>query len=129
MKEKGEKSVNVTEYCCDAALRALIELIGSIVKSYCVDGAWNCGIAGGFADSRGLGANRKAMWVMLAFCGLAYSLFPWLVVDRLTIWQAASSNHSLSIIFVGGCVVLPVIVGYTVFSYRGFQGKATALEY
>ena len=67
--------------------------------------------------------------VMLAFYGLAYSLFPWLVVDRLTIWQAASSTEALWIIFVGACVVLPVIVGYTVFSYRVFQGKATALEY
>jgi len=51
------------------------------------------------------------------------------VVDRLTICQAASSNESLWIIFVSACVVLPVIVGYTVFSYRVFQGKATALEY
>ncbi len=67
--------------------------------------------------------------VMLAFYGLAYSLFPWLVVDRLTIWQAASSTESLWIIFVGACIVLPVIVGYTVFSYRVFQGKATTLEY
>ena len=31
--------------------------------------------------------------VMLAFYGLAYSLFPWLVVDRLTIWQAASGKR------------------------------------
>ena len=67
--------------------------------------------------------------VMLAFYGLAYSLFPWLVVDRLTIWQAASSTESLWIIFVGACVVLPVIVGYTVFSYLVFRGKATALQY
>jgi cytochrome d ubiquinol oxidase subunit II len=67
--------------------------------------------------------------VMLAFYGLAYSLFPWLVVDRLTIWQAASSTESLWIIFVGACVVLPVIAGYTVFSYLVFRGKATALEY
>jgi cytochrome bd ubiquinol oxidase subunit II len=67
--------------------------------------------------------------VALAFYGLAYSLFPWLVVERLTVWQAASSRESLWIIFVGACVVLPVIVGYTVFSYRVFQGKATSLEY
>jgi cytochrome d ubiquinol oxidase subunit II len=67
--------------------------------------------------------------VVLAFYGLAYSLFPWMVVDRLTIWQAASSSESLRIIFIGICVVLPVIIGYTVFSYRVFQGKATALEY
>jgi len=67
--------------------------------------------------------------VMLAFYGLAYSLFPWLVVDRLTVWQAASSTESLWIIFVGACVVLPVIAGYTVFSYLVFRGKATALQY
>ncbi len=67
--------------------------------------------------------------VMLSFYGLAYSLFPWLVVDRLTVWQAASGTESLWIIFVGACVVLPVIVGYTVFSYLVFRGKATALEY
>ena len=67
--------------------------------------------------------------VVLAFYGLAYSLFPWLVVDRVTIWGAASSAESLRIIFAGICVVLPVIVGYTAFSYRVFRGKATALEY
>ncbi len=67
--------------------------------------------------------------VMLAFYGLAYSLFPWLVVDRLTVWQAASSVESLWIIFVGACVVLPIIAAYTVFSYLVFRGKATALQY
>ena len=67
--------------------------------------------------------------VMLASYGLAYSHFPWLVVDRLTIWQAAGSTESLWIIFIGACAVLPVIVGYTVFSDRVFQGKATALGY
>ena len=66
---------------------------------------------------------------MLAFYGLAYSLLPWLVVDRLTVWQAASSTESLWMIFVGACVVLPVIVGYTVFSHPVFAGKATALQY
>ena len=66
---------------------------------------------------------------LLAFYGLAYSLFPWLVVDRLTIWQAASSPEALMVIFYGVVVVLPVIVGYTVFAYRVFWGKTTALHY
>lgn len=57
------------------------------------------------------------------------ALFPWLVVDRLTIWQAASSSESMRIIFVSTCVVLPLSVCYTVFSYRVFQGKATPLKY
>jgi cytochrome bd ubiquinol oxidase subunit II len=65
----------------------------------------------------------------LAFYGLAYSLFPYLVIGRITVWQAASAPESLRIIFAGAAVVLPVIIGYTVFSYRVFRGKARALSY
>jgi cytochrome bd ubiquinol oxidase subunit II len=66
---------------------------------------------------------------LLAFYGLAYSLFPWLVVDRITIWQAASSTEALRVIFYGVVIVLPVIIGYTVYSYRVFWGKTTELNY
>jgi cytochrome bd ubiquinol oxidase subunit II len=66
---------------------------------------------------------------VMAFYGLAYSLFPYLVVDKITIWQAATSPESLKIIFVGAAVVLPVIIGYTIFSYRVFSGKARELSY
>ncbi|HKJ16916.1 MAG TPA: cytochrome d ubiquinol oxidase subunit II [Xanthomonadales bacterium] len=66
---------------------------------------------------------------MLAFHGLAYSLYPWLVLDKLTIWQAAAAPESLMVILVGTAVVLPVIVGYSIFAYRVFRGKATRLEY
>jgi cytochrome d ubiquinol oxidase subunit II len=66
---------------------------------------------------------------LLAFYGLAYSLFPYLVVDRITIWQAASAPEALKIILVGALFVLPTIVGYTIFSYRVFAGKARELTY
>ncbi len=66
---------------------------------------------------------------LLAFYGLAYSLFPWLVIDQITLWQAASSPQALMVIFYGVVVVLPVIIGYTVFAYRVFWGKSTALTY
>ena len=79
------------------------------------------GIAIPFAATVGL--------YLLAFYGLAYSTFPFLVVDRIDIWQAASAPESLMIIFVGAAVVLPVIVAYTVFAYRIFGGKARALDY
>lgn len=65
----------------------------------------------------------------LAFYGLAYSLFPYLVVDRLTVWEAASAPESLKVILVGAVVVLPVILGYTIWSYRVFRGKARDLTY
>lgn len=82
--------------------------------------------------------NEYGAWVpfgatvgvfVLAFYGLAYSLFPWLVIDKLNIWQAATSPEAMSVIFVGAVVVLPVIVGYTIFAYRIFWGKSTALKY
>ncbi len=82
--------------------------------------------------------NEYGAWVpfgatvgvfLLAFYGLAYSLFPWLVIDKLNIWQAATAPEAMTVIFVGACVVLPVIVGYTVFAYRVFWGKSTALKY
>ena len=66
---------------------------------------------------------------LLAFYGLAYSLFPWLVVDKITLWQAASAPQALMVIFYGVVVVLPVIIGYTVFAYRVFWGKSTTLTY
>ncbi|NBX55106.1 MAG: cytochrome d ubiquinol oxidase subunit II [Betaproteobacteria bacterium] len=66
---------------------------------------------------------------LLSFLGLAYSLFPWLVIDKLNIWQAASSPEALMVIFYGVVVVLPVIIGYTVFAYRVFWGKSTQLRY
>ena len=66
---------------------------------------------------------------LLSFYGLAYSLFPWLVIDKLTVWQAASSPEALMVIFYGVVIVLPVIIGYTVFAYRVFWGKSTALNY
>jgi len=67
--------------------------------------------------------------MVLGFCGMAYSFYPYIVPEKLTIWQAASSTESLSIILVGTLFVLPVILGYTVLSYVIFRGKATRLSY
>ncbi len=66
---------------------------------------------------------------VLGFLGLAYSLYPYVVIDRLTIWQAASSPAALKVILIGVCISVPAIAGYTVFSYRVFGGKATELRY
>ena len=66
---------------------------------------------------------------VLAFAGLAYSFFPYVVPDQLTIWDAAAARDSLMIILVGTIVTLPVIIGYTIFAYRVFGGKAQALTY
>jgi cytochrome bd ubiquinol oxidase subunit II len=66
---------------------------------------------------------------VLAFLGLAYSLYPYIVVDRLTVWQAASATESLIFIFVGVAITLPAIIVYTVYMYRVFWGRASSLSY
>ncbi|WP_372588264.1 cytochrome d ubiquinol oxidase subunit II [Acidovorax sp. BLS4] len=66
---------------------------------------------------------------LLAFFGLAYSLYPYIVIDRITVWQAASAPESLVVVAVGVGITLPAIVAYTIFMYRVFWGKAKALTY
>ena len=66
---------------------------------------------------------------LLAFLGLAYSIYPYIVIDRLTVWQAAASHDSLFFIFVGVAITLPAIIAYTIFMYRVFWGRATVLSY
>lgn len=65
----------------------------------------------------------------LCFCGLAYSFFPYIVPEVLTIWEAASAPESLKVILIGALIVMPFIIGYTIFSYRVFRGKVKSLSY
>jgi cytochrome d ubiquinol oxidase subunit II len=68
-------------------------------------------------------AGAVAIYV-LSFAGLAYSLFPYVVMDRLTIWEAAAHPSALKFLLAGTVVVLPFILGYTFYVYRVFRGKA-----
>ena len=70
-------------------------------------------------------AGAVAIFI-LAFAGLAYSVFPFVVLGWLTIWDAASHPSALKVVLAGVIVVLPFLVGYTVFAYRVFRGKAKA---
>lgn len=66
---------------------------------------------------------------IMASLGLAYSLYPYIVIDRLTVWQAASATESLAVILVGVAITLPAIVVYTIYMYRVFWGRAQMLSY
>jgi cytochrome bd ubiquinol oxidase subunit II len=65
----------------------------------------------------------------LAFLGLAHSMFPYLVLDRLTLWQAASATESLWFVLWGILVAVPAVIGYSAYCYRVFGGKAEPLSY
>jgi cytochrome d ubiquinol oxidase subunit II len=66
---------------------------------------------------------------VLAFFGLAYSFYPYVVPEQMTIYEAASAPESLIIILVGALIVMPMIAAYSVLAYVVFRGKATALRY
>jgi cytochrome d ubiquinol oxidase subunit II len=67
-------------------------------------------------------------WLAVAFflcpyVGFVISVYPYLVPYQMTIWQAASPDSSLKFILVGACIMLPVLLAYTFYSYRIFRGK------
>jgi cytochrome d ubiquinol oxidase subunit II len=84
------------------------------------------------------GENDKWAWgpfvaalglFTLAFLGLAYSFYPYVVPEKLTIWESASAPESLFIILIGAMFVVPTILAYTALAYWVFRGKAKALRY
>jgi len=83
-------------------------------------------------------ADHRLDWVpfasvvgifVLCFQGLAYSFWPYVVPDRMTIFAAAAADSSLKFVLVGVAIVLPLILLYTAFVWRVFWGKATELRY
>jgi cytochrome d ubiquinol oxidase subunit II len=78
----------------------------------------------GRAERHGRPFAAAALIFALAFLGLAYSIYPYIVIDRLTIWEAAAHPSALKALLLGAGIVLPFIAGYTIMSYRIFGGKA-----
>jgi cytochrome bd ubiquinol oxidase subunit II len=78
----------------------------------------------------GLNTGREVMpflcavgLFLLGFVGLAISNVPYLVPPLITIWEAAAVPQSQIFTLIGVLIMLPVILGYTVFVYWTFRGK------
>ena len=67
--------------------------------------------------------------MICAFAGMSYSFYPYVVPEKMTLYEAASAPESLFIILIGTIFVLPTIIGYSILSYWIFRGKATLLRY
>ena len=70
-----------------------------------------------------------ALVCILAANGLAYSIYPDIVIGRLTIYDAVADAKSLWFVLIGLAITLPMILGYTIFIYRIFRGKMNELRY
>ena len=64
------------------------------------------------------------MLFLSGYLGLAASLYPYAIPPAITIWEAASRPETLRFTLWGACIVLPVVLAYTVYSYWVFRGKA-----
>lgn len=65
---------------------------------------------------------------MLAYSGLAISVWPYLVPWRMTLWEAASPESTQMFLLIGTLIILPFVIGYTVLGYRVFRGKVRSDE-
>ena len=66
---------------------------------------------------------------LMAALGLAYSIYPDIIIGKMDLYEAAAATNSLQFIFYGVAVTLPVILAYSAYVFRVFRGKATDLSY
>jgi cytochrome d ubiquinol oxidase subunit II len=62
----------------------------------------------------------------LSYAGLGISMYPYIVPQSITIWQAASPANSQLFMLVGVALLFPLILGYTAWAYWVFRGKVRA---
>jgi len=60
---------------------------------------------------------------LLAYSGLVISNAPWLVPPTLTLWDSAAYVGSQVFMLIGTTLLLPMVLGYTVFVFWVFRGK------
>jgi cytochrome d ubiquinol oxidase subunit II len=60
---------------------------------------------------------------LLGFAGLGISIFPYIVPDQITIWDAAAPASSQLFMLVGTVIIVPIILAYTAWAYWVFRGK------
>ena len=82
------------------------------------------------AQWRWIGARREAApflasiaLFVLGYLGLVISSYPYIVPPQLTIWDAAAAPSSQLFMLTGTLLLLPIVLGYTAFTYWLFHGK------
>ena len=59
----------------------------------------------------------------LGMAGLGVTMWPYLVPNNVTIWDAAAPERSQVFMLVGVAITLPLIIAYTGWAYWVFRGK------
>jgi len=61
--------------------------------------------------------------MFIGYSGLGISLWPNIIPPSISIWEAAAPLQSQRFTLVGTLLIIPVILGYTVWTYYVFRGK------
>ena len=78
--------------------------------------------------------NSKPFWLAIALfflgmAGLGVTMWPYVIPPGVTIWDAAAPEKSQIFMLVGVAITMPLIIGYTAWTYWVFRGKVGAEGY
>ncbi|OKL42410.1 cytochrome d ubiquinol oxidase subunit II [Pseudovibrio exalbescens] len=65
---------------------------------------------------------------LVTYIGLGINIYPYVVPQRISIWEAAAPDSSLKFLLVGAVVLIPMILAYTAYAYWVFRGKTKSTE-
>lgn len=80
------------------------------------------------------GRDHTPFWLaialfLLGMIGLGVTMWPYAVPPAITIWDAAAPARSQAFMLVGVAITMPLIIGYTAWTYWVFRGKTGAQGY
>jgi len=71
----------------------------------------------------------SVVFFFAGYLGLIASIYPYFVPPGITFQQAAAQQETLRLTLWGVIIVLPLVLGYTVYSYTVFKGKVGTDRY
>lgn len=98
---------------------AWLPVIAALSFSYCFYALWN-------------NHEKSPYWLsvimfLCAYIGFGYTSWPYIVPYQVTLYEAAAQVNSLKFMFVGACIMIPVLLIYTWYSYHIFKGKVKSV--
>lgn len=86
------------------------------------------------ARRSGLAFAAHSITMTAIICTAAFSLFPFVLPSlsspnsSLTLWDAASSHLTLNVMFIAAMIFVPLILGYTLWTYKVMWGRVTSKQ-
>jgi cytochrome d ubiquinol oxidase subunit II len=86
------------------------------------------------ANRPGFGFVTSGLTISGVILTAGFALFPFIMPSSsepnasLTVWDAPSSQHTLTIMFWAAVIFVPIVLGYTIWTYRAMWGRVTVQQ-